>query len=79
MAHLLSYHSVNVVNVYTDASFVQSLAISLVPNDTAKQISLLIVHVIIAIIVSCLLQGPQKPLLPGMRPSVSRSHHLLTH
>lgn len=69
MAHLLSYHSVNVVNVYTDASFVRSLAISLVPNDTAKQISLLIVHVIIAIIVSCLLQGPQKPLLPGISSS----------
>jgi hypothetical protein len=65
IAHLLSYYFVNVIEAYNGVSFVDSLALSIVHTNAAKQISLLAVHVIIAIIVSCLLQGPQKPLLPG--------------
>lgn len=65
-AHLLSYYYVNVADEsgYEGLSLVESIATSIAHSAVAKQISLLAVHVVIAVVVSCLLQGPQKPLLP---------------
>lgn len=42
---------------------VDKMASSVVPNSAIKQISLLAVHVFIAVIVSLFLQGPHKPLI----------------
>ncbi|CAG2182162.1 unnamed protein product, partial [Oppiella nova] len=63
-AHLLSYYLVHVIDAYNGVPIIESLALSLVQMNAIKQISLLVVHVAIAVIVSTLLQGPQKPLLP---------------
>lgn len=73
-AHLLSYYYVNVIDGndagaeeehMVTVSVVETVASSIAHTAVAKQISLLAVHVVIAIVVSCLLQGPQKPLLPS--------------
>ncbi|CAG2100625.1 unnamed protein product [Medioppia subpectinata] len=63
-AHLLSYYLVHVIDAYNGVPLIESLAVSLVQMNAIKQISLLVVHVAIAVVVSVLLQGPQKPLLP---------------
>ncbi|XP_054167250.1 RING finger protein 145-like [Oppia nitens] len=63
-AHLLSYYLVHMIDVQNGVSFFESLALSLVQMNAIKQISLLAIHVAIAIIVSIILQGPQKTLVP---------------
>lgn len=71
-AHLLSYYYVNLSSSYDVGEFtvtapemmVANVASSVAHTSITKQISLLAVHVFIAVVVSCLLQGPQKPLLP---------------
>lgn len=71
-AHLLSYYYVNLTDSYSVGELtvtgpemmVANVASSVANTAVAKQISLLAVHVFIAVLVSCLLQGPQKPLLP---------------
>lgn len=71
-AHLLSYYYVNVTDGELDSDAVSAPELmvanvaSRVTDDAGnatKQISLLAVHVVIAVSVSCLLRGPQKPLM----------------